>query len=504
MLIHTQMKHDITCWMIAIGLHLLLFLVNFNLSKTLEAEKLVPIVEVEYVAPEEIIGGGRAGSPGSPAQTFKEKIRKFFRVKEVVPAKKEEVLAGGGTSKPEVTKIEGLSNKEILVDKQGSLSKKFELSKVSDQMEELISKSKEDKILLASKELTLKDSKLENLEDKTYEVAKKDLPFHVATKEEISGNEADIVDINLGKKTSKDIFTNAPTLKDIKEGRDFSEGVFRIVKKEAQGKLTGTEVLASLLAMAKVEEAKKLEGYGNGLGPGGTLNGKEGYEGIGGSGIGPGIGYGAGSGTGYGAGSGEGFGTAGRGSVYGVIGGEGIGTGGMGGEGSSSGAGSGTGSLKEAKSEGKGKGTGATFRRGVVFSRASGTEPELAGYVGGDSGSGKEAGKGGTRKEQKGTVIFEIVGSLSQRAVLRKVIPSYPEWAEKEGIEAGVSVYFVVLSDGKVKDNIYVVKTSGYPAIDKLVMEALRYWQFSSLKGDQYGKEEWGVLTFYFSLAGGT
>ena len=108
------------------------------------------------------------------------------------------------------------------------------------------------------------------------------------------------------------------------------------------------------------------------------------------------------------------------------------------------------------------------------------------------------------KKEPRGRVIFEIRGPLSRRTVLYRELPSYPEWAEKEGIEAGVSVHFVVLSKGKVKDNIYVARTSGYPVLDKLVMEALRHWQFASLKGDLYGKEEWGVFTFYFSFEGGT
>jgi len=492
MLVHTQMKHDITCWMIAIGLHLLLFLVNFNLSRTVEADKLLPIVEVEYVAPEEIISASRVGTPGEPPQTFKEKIKSFFRIKEVVPPKKEEILTGKGPSELDVNKIGDLSQKETLIDKERPLSRKAYLSPTNESEEKLISKSEEDKILLAAKELNLTNLKSQKLKDKEYQVAKKDLSFQVANKEEIRGNDIDTVAINLGKETSKGILTQAPTLEDIKGKADFGEGVFRVVKQEVQGKLSGTEVLANLLAMAKNEEAKRLEGYGSEWGSGGALNGKEGYKGSGG---------GAGLGSGFGSGfeSGLGSGRGGGGLVQGVRGGEAIAAGVAAGGGSSTGMASGGSSLKEVESKEK----EVTFKKGVVFSRAPKKEPEISGSVSEGSSSNLVANKEGTKKEQRGRVIFEIIGPLSRRTVLHKVIPSYPEWAEKQGIEAGVSVHFVVLSNGKVKDNIYVVRTSGYPVIDKLVMEALRDWQFASLEGDLYGKEEWGVLTFYFSLEGG-
>lgn len=479
MLVRIQMKHDIVCWMIAIGLHLLLFLMNFNLMRNIEPGKLVPIVEVEYLTPEDIISASRVGAPGEPPKTFKEKIKNFFRTKEVVPPKKEEVLAGKGPSELEVKKIGGLSQEETLIDKKGSLSRKVELSPITESKEKLISEAKEEQILPASKQPKLTDLKAQSLKDKEYKVAKKDLPFQVATKEEIRGNDIDVVDINLGKETSKGILTQAPTLEDIKGkvGKaEFGEGVFRVVKKEVQGKLSGTEVLANLLAMAKNEEAKKLQGdgYGSGRGSGGAIGGKEGYgEGGGGSALGSGGGEVAWD---QGAGGGQGMGS-------------GVGAGGE----SSTGMASKGSSAREVKSEQKGK--ERTFRKGMVFSHPHGKEGVQAG-----STSGVTENKEVAKKEQKGRVIFEIMGPLSQRMVLYKDIPSYPEWAEKEGIEAGVSVHFVVLSNGKVKDNIYVVRTSGYPVIDNLVMEALRHWQFASLEGDLYGKEEWGVLTFYFSL----
>jgi len=244
MLVHTQMKHDIVCWTIAIGLHLLLLLANFNLYRTGEAKKLIPIVEIEYVTHEDILRERRIRTPGKPPETFKEKLKHFFS-KEVAPPKKEELLAGKGASKLEVNKIEKLSQQETLIDRKGALSKKVDLSRINKSQEKLISESKEEKMLLASKEFDLADLKVQKLEDKDYKIAKKDLPFRVNNSEGIIDSGVDKVAINLGKETSKDILTQAPTLEDIKGKTDIGEGVFRVVKKEAEGKLSGSEVLAT-------------------------------------------------------------------------------------------------------------------------------------------------------------------------------------------------------------------------------------------------------------------
>ncbi|NIM02690.1 TonB family protein [bacterium] len=429
MLVPIKMKYDIVCWTIAIGLHLLLFLVNFNLYRTGEAKNLIPVVEIEYITHEDIVRARRVRVPGKPPQTFTEKLKHFFS-KKVVPAKKEEVLAGKAPSKLEADKIKGLSQETTLVDKEGTLSKKVDLSlknKPKGKAEEKLL-YKEESTLVVSKEAKLKDFKLQNLKDKGYKVAKRDLPFQVSARERIKGEE-DIVGIDLGKQTSKGILTQAPSLKDIEEKEGFGEGVFRVVKQEDEGKLSGSEVLVNLLAIAKKEEARKTKEYESLLGSGVDFAGQGG-------------------------------------------------------------------SLKEVKSEEKGR--GGAFAKGVVFSRAPAKESGS-----GSSGSRSAADKKVAKREPRGRVIFEIRGPLSRRTVLYREIPSYPEWAEKKGIEAGVSVHFVVLSNGKVKDNIYVVRTSGYPVLDKLVMEALRNWRFASLKGDLYGKEEWGVLTFYFSFEGG-
>jgi len=425
MLIYTTTKHDIVCWTIAIGLHLLLFLMNFDLYKTGEAKKLIPVVEIEYVVQENVVRARRVGVPGKPPRTIKQKVKHFF-TKKVEPAKKEEALADKASSKLEVDKIKGISQEKTLVDKKRSLSREVDLALNNKSKEELISKSEQDRILLASGGTGVTDTKSQKLKDKEYKIAKKDLPFQVADRKGVRGDE-DIVAIDLGKKTSKNIVTQAPSLKDIKGKAGFGEGVVGVVRGEPREKLSGSEVLANLLGIAKEEEARRSGSGGVLMGDGGTL--------------------------------------------------------------------------KEAKSEEEGK--GGTLSKGVVLSRTPAKGSGLAGSGTEEASSSSRVDKRVARKH-RGKVIFEIMGPLSRRTVLYRERPSYPEWAEKEGIEAGVSVHFVVLSNGEVKDNIYVVKTSGYPVLDKLVMEALRNWKFAVLKGDIYGKEEWGVLTFYFSLEGGT
>ncbi|MCK5534177.1 energy transducer TonB [bacterium] len=104
------------------------------------------------------------------------------------------------------------------------------------------------------------------------------------------------------------------------------------------------------------------------------------------------------------------------------------------------------------------------------------------------------------RTAAKKRTLFEIVGPLANREILDKVVPKYPEWAKRQGVDAAVSLHFVVLSNGKVKKNIYVQRTSGYSRLDQLVTNALSQWVFVALEKKFYGKEQWGVITFYFNL----
>jgi TonB family protein len=107
------------------------------------------------------------------------------------------------------------------------------------------------------------------------------------------------------------------------------------------------------------------------------------------------------------------------------------------------------------------------------------------------------SGAGGARKMRKS---FDLAGPLTNRPIIRKVIPEYPTWAEEQGIIGSVRLYFTVTPDGKVRSTIRVTKTTGYPQLDQLGIDAIKQWQFAPLSSDEEGKGEWGIITFNFSL----
>jgi TonB family protein len=109
-------------------------------------------------------------------------------------------------------------------------------------------------------------------------------------------------------------------------------------------------------------------------------------------------------------------------------------------------------------------------------------------------------GSGAAEKTAKGKG-FEISGPLMNRAISFKVIPEYPAWAEEQGIMGSVRLYFTVDSAGNVRSGIRVTKTTGYPALDQLGIDALKKWKFAPLKTES-DEGQWGIITFNFSLAG--
>ena len=93
-----------------------------------------------------------------------------------------------------------------------------------------------------------------------------------------------------------------------------------------------------------------------------------------------------------------------------------------------------------------------------------------------------------------------LVGPVADRPLISYSKPIYPEWAKNDGVEATVNLYFIVLPNGKVKENILIQKTSGFSDFDGSAIEALRTWQFEPLKGGETG-EQWGSITFNFRLS---
>jgi TonB family protein len=100
----------------------------------------------------------------------------------------------------------------------------------------------------------------------------------------------------------------------------------------------------------------------------------------------------------------------------------------------------------------------------------------------------------------KGKGPFSMEGPLKYRKILKLELPPYPRWAEEQGVEASVSFRLWVDPKGRVKDNMYLEKASGYSELDHLAKEALMKFVFVPLPGDQPQEDEWGVATFRFEF----
>ena len=92
-----------------------------------------------------------------------------------------------------------------------------------------------------------------------------------------------------------------------------------------------------------------------------------------------------------------------------------------------------------------------------------------------------------------------LMGPVADRPLLAYDVPAFPEWAKREGVEASVSLSFIVRPDGHIKENILVEKTSGFEDFDTNAIAALRSWRFEPLGPGTTG-EQWGTITFHFRL----
>ena len=93
----------------------------------------------------------------------------------------------------------------------------------------------------------------------------------------------------------------------------------------------------------------------------------------------------------------------------------------------------------------------------------------------------------------------ELAGEIANRPVVEHMMPTYPEWAKSQAVEATVTLYFVVLPDGRVKENIQIQKTAGFSDFDHNAISALAKWRFQALSGGA-AHEQWGTITFRFRL----
>ncbi|HXL73913.1 MAG TPA: energy transducer TonB, partial [bacterium] len=66
----------------------------------------------------------------------------------------------------------------------------------------------------------------------------------------------------------------------------------------------------------------------------------------------------------------------------------------------------------------------------------------------------------------------QIEGQLAGRTILRQVNPVYPDWAQKQAIEATIKYQVTVQPSGLLKeDEIQLVQTSGYRDLDRVVYD---------------------------------
>lgn len=93
-----------------------------------------------------------------------------------------------------------------------------------------------------------------------------------------------------------------------------------------------------------------------------------------------------------------------------------------------------------------------------------------------------------------------ISGQISGRKRVRCGLPRYPDWAIKQGASGTVVVKLFVAADGSVRENLTIESTSGYPALDELVANALRNWQFGALEPGTPQDDQWGRITVRFVL----
>jgi TonB family protein len=94
-----------------------------------------------------------------------------------------------------------------------------------------------------------------------------------------------------------------------------------------------------------------------------------------------------------------------------------------------------------------------------------------------------------------------VAGPISSRSITKKIVPRYPKWAVERRISGTVVVRIWVEPNGRVKGAPAVETSSGYPDLDQVVVDALRGWEFAPLGPEVKSEDQWGVVTFKFTLS---
>ena len=113
------------------------------------------------------------------------------------------------------------------------------------------------------------------------------------------------------------------------------------------------------------------------------------------------------------------------------------------------------------------------------FANAQGSGAPPAGESGGGGGTGgTSATSGGTGQGTAGGIRWDQPAAASARKLLSSPKPEIPAWVSKQGLNLQVLVNFTLTPDGFLRD-VNIEASSGYPAVDAAVMEALRRWHFT-------------------------
>ena len=92
-----------------------------------------------------------------------------------------------------------------------------------------------------------------------------------------------------------------------------------------------------------------------------------------------------------------------------------------------------------------------------------------------------------------------VKGVIAQRGIRTKIVPEYPQWARKKGVEGEITVEIIVAPSGIVK-KVTVVNKSGYKELDQIVVDAVKKWIFDPLPSLIKQEDQVGIIPFKFVL----
>ena len=161
---------------------------------------------------------------------------------------------------------------------------------------------------------------------------------------------------------------------------------------------------------------------------------------------------------------------------------------------SGQGAGSGPLTLKHGGGAGTGSALALTRLGGTGTGEASALVPARVAAA-----AAAEPAREGNATAHRELSGASLIGPVADRPILHSALPQYPEWAKRDAVEGSVTLYFIVRTDGTVKENVLVQKTAGFEDFDDSARTALRAWRFEPLHEGRTG-EQWGTITFHFRL----